>query len=56
MENSLPALSQYGLQYLLLFATGHPHPGWAHLSGFFSLMSGPPLSSGGTEDKNPLDG
>jgi hypothetical protein len=39
MENSLPALSQYGLQYLLPFATRHAHPGCAHFSAFFSAMT-----------------
>jgi hypothetical protein len=39
MENSLPARSQYGLQYLLPFGTGHSHPGWAHFSAFFSAMT-----------------
>ena len=39
MENSLPALSQYGLQYFVPFATRHAHPGCAHLSGFFSAMT-----------------
>jgi hypothetical protein len=31
-------IPQYSLQYLLSFAAGQLHPGWAHLSAFFSAM------------------
>jgi hypothetical protein len=45
MENSLPALSQYGLQYLLPFGTWHSQPGWAHFSDFFSAMMATPFAT-----------
>jgi hypothetical protein len=39
IDGRLAELSQYAPQYLLPFAAGQLHPGWAHFRAFFSAMS-----------------